>query len=470
MIERAVGLFSRSIIRYDMVYSGNTVRRVFLVGFSAHVKSALTASGIKCISCGAGKHDDISYMDLMEGGRYPSTRNGSIVQDQDIEELLRQDTNIWLSYERKDVNRVSMSTNQVSEIRSMISAHFIYFREFLSTGFDAIVFASLPHEGFDNVIYLVARMLGIKTVRMWQIPWMSRTLELLDDETLCEASDRASKRMISELSSSENLQMEEFKECLSGEKTLFYMRDIKPSRLKGVLSARRIPDYIRRPYRIATDLVLTAKYRRYKRKIKQLASRSAEDLAGSFVYYPLHLQPELTTTALGGVYVDQVLALNTLSHICERKGKRVVVKDNPKQCYSNRGSMFFRYISDLSNVDIVSSSVQSMYLLTKAAAVATVSGTAGIEGLWHGKPVICMGDIWWKSWHGVYTLDEFEHKKDFFADDQMVDSRYYIEKMLRQLCVGTFPGCSDEDYRDSYGIDELENSKRIASAINDLIK
>lgn len=46
--------------------------------------------------------------------------------------------------------------------------------------------------------------------------------------------------------------------------------------------------------------------KKYSRKI---------DLNLKYVYFPLHLQPEMTTSVLGGIYSDQVLAIERLAKI-----------------------------------------------------------------------------------------------------------------------------------------------------------
>lgn len=119
-----------------------------------------------------------------------------------------------------------------------------------------------------------------------------------------------------------------------------------------------------------------------------------------FIYFPLHLQPEMTTSMLGGKYVDQILAIEELSSILPKNFK-IVVKENPKQSHKERNDSFFKRLKNLKNVVFVGKHLNSKWLIRKSQLVATITGTAGWEAIRFGKPVIVFGHAWYKDFYGV---------------------------------------------------------------------
>ena len=69
------------------------------------------------------------------------------------------------------------------------------------------------------------------------------------------------------------------------------------------------------------------------------------------MYFALQLQPEMTTSALGGPFKDQALAIETLARLLP-PGVRILVKENPKQGAYQRGPMFFHRLARIPGVTV----------------------------------------------------------------------------------------------------------------------
>jgi len=125
------------------------------------------------------------------------------------------------------------------------------------------------------------------------------------------------------------------------------------------------------------------------------------DFERSFVYFPLHLQPEATTSAMGGAYVDQALAIEHLSLLLP-EDCRIYVKENPKQQHFMRDPLFFHRLHRIPSVHIVPSTTCTHKLTDHSQFVATITGTAGWEAISRGKNVVTFGNPWYQSFPGVY--------------------------------------------------------------------
>lgn len=126
------------------------------------------------------------------------------------------------------------------------------------------------------------------------------------------------------------------------------------------------------------------------------------DLDRPFVYFALQMQPEMTTSALGGPFKDQALAIEALARMLP-PDVRILVKENPKQGAYQRGPMFFHRLARIPNVEFMPSHASTHALTARALYVATISGTVGWEAVRKGKPALVFGPTWYAGLPGVHT-------------------------------------------------------------------
>ena len=158
--------------------------------------------------------------------------------------------------------------------------------------------------------------------------------------------------------------------------------------------------------------------RRYKACIKKHAVKQV-DLNRPFVYFPLHLQPEMTTASIGHRYVDQVMALEHLRKKIP-PAWYIYVKENPKQTYFMRDTDFFKRMERIPQVVFIDKTYDTYSLLERCKLVSTITGTVGWEAITGGKSVLIFGDAWYKNFPGVFSYQDnididhiAEHKPDF---------------------------------------------------------
>ena len=121
----------------------------------------------------------------------------------------------------------------------------------------------------------------------------------------------------------------------------------------------------------------------------------------NYIYYSLHMEPEASTLART-IFFNQLVIIKTLSQSLP-DGWELYVKEHPHQFNNlNNANRYFylaslekfktkRYydeIKNLSNVKLISMSVNSNELITNSRAIATINGTVLIEAVNKKKPIL----------------------------------------------------------------------------------
>jgi hypothetical protein len=262
----------------------------------------------------------------------------------------------------------------------------------------------MPIIGLDYICYLAAKRLNIRTTICYQSQFPNRFLYCNSIDDFGHFSEVPER---DEIAPPPKIQWGYRKE-------LFYMK-------KGMFKSRKKPSktwtWVRETFRYG--IRTSSKPMRYSGVIENLnQSRdfalnykqhavNAEqiDITVNYVYFPLHLQPELTTSGLGGDYSDQLDAIEKLASMipCDWK---VYVKENPKQGYEQRGIEFYRRISTFANVVYISKDVDTYWLMENCRFVATITGTAGWESITGGKPCLYFGLAWYASIPGAIKYED----------------------------------------------------------------
>ncbi|MCD6201271.1 MAG: hypothetical protein J7K46_05620 [Bacteroidales bacterium] len=115
------------------------------------------------------------------------------------------------------------------------------------------------------------------------------------------------------------------------------------------------------------------------------------------------MQPELTTSPLAGVFVDQELIIEMIAAWIPDNVK-IYVKENPKQNIWGRSISFYKGLIQTNNVHFISKKFSSIRLINQCLAVATATGTAGWEALFRGKPVMMFGHFFYQYAPGVFVI------------------------------------------------------------------
>ena len=153
------------------------------------------------------------------------------------------------------------------------------------------------------------------------------------------------------------------------------------------------------------------------------------DLSERYIYFPLHYQPELTTSPQGGIYSHQFLVANLLSCYVP-DGWKIYIKEHPLQ-FSEREAVrardryHYQHLQKLDSVKLINMSADQVGLIDNAEAVATITGTSGWEAVVRGTPAIVFGNAWYRRCGGVFYTP---YKEDLDSAISDIEAGYHPQK------------------------------------------
>ena len=98
------------------------------------------------------------------------------------------------------------------------------------------------------------------------------------------------------------------------------------------------------------------------------------DFEKKFIYFPLHYQPELSTSPLAEDFVNQELIVAMISKM--PSDCYLYVKEHPRISY-NRSKDFYDKLLSYRNVKLLKEEINSYSLIDNSLAVATATGSVG---------------------------------------------------------------------------------------------
>jgi hypothetical protein len=347
----------------------------------------------------------------------------------------------------------------------------MYFRYFASElrrqQVQHVLFEICPITGLDYVCYLAAQRLGIATTMCLQspIPGRFHYCHSLDDFGLFESA-----RAVDQDVAIPPIEW-------GFRKRIFYMNSKSgryppnfgykwPRFLRELW--RHGPRTSKRPLRLSGVLENLLQGIDFDRGYATTALGDSQiDWSSKYVYFPLHLQPELTTSGLGGRFSDQLDAIDELVALIP-EGWLVYAKENPKQGCEQRGREFYSRLRSMSRVRYLRKEVDTYKLLEGCQFVATITGTAGWESVTGGKPCLAFGTPWYATIPGVTTYRAGVTAAEVCANTPRRDE---VLAAYRRIAQKTRPGIIDALYVSlSARYDASSNARDIAAFISEIVQ
>lgn len=168
-----------------------------------------------------------------------------------------------------------------------------------------------------------------------------------------------------------------------------------------------------------------------------------------FVYYPFHVPADMALTLRSPDFLDQITTVDFLlrtipdSHV-------LVVKEHPAQIGAIAADRLFQLARRFDNLVLLAPQTNNYTILNRADAVISVNSKSGAEALLLGKPVVVMGDAFYRSCPLVYAIDRLADVPDRLREAlrggpfDPVKAAPYFESAWRQSFPGELYICEPE--------------------------
>lgn len=404
----------------------------------------------------------LEIKDLYDG-KFLTTHNTKIIKD-------TKKITIYNSvYKKSLIKFLNMFSRTIDgefknfhENLDMFNIFFNYFYdELLKKNIKCMFFISMPHFGPDLILYSIAKELNIHTIMLSQSLFPNKFFYSYKIEDFGTFTHIQSKYC-------EPIKIEkQFK------KELFYMKTLPKRKNCIKVFIGKVLKRLLRSKRLNTSLDIAlnqyTKCKTFYKNSKNLPKKNI-NLNLNYVYFALHLQPELTTSAIGSKYADQILAIEHLTSFLPND-YFIYVKENPKQTYKERNNTFYKRLSLLDNVILVPPTLNTYDLIENSKFVATITGTVGYEALSGGKAVLVFGNPWYKSLHGVFIFNDtfnfdkiinFKISHELFQlsfDKLMLKSRDGLVDSVYKKIIPNFNNDQNIKYLTNFILEEIEKIK-----------
>jgi hypothetical protein len=134
------------------------------------------------------------------------------------------------------------------------------------------------------------------------------------------------------------------------------------------------------------------------------------DAERPFVYFPLHVTDDYKIKKIIPHCIDQASIVEQVADALP-PGYDLVLKEHPMSVGRNPLSLL-RRLKRRANVRLVSPHVSSHDLMRKAAGVAVISSTVGLEALLSEKPVLTLGQPFYAGYGITIDVDSFRELRD----------------------------------------------------------
>lgn len=176
----------------------------------------------------------------------------------------------------------------------------------------------------------------------------------------------------------------------------------------------------------------------------QVLKRHYRDLPEKerFIYYPLHVPADVALTLRSPEYLDQLALIDFIARSIPFPWK-LVIKEHPALVGAVDYRRIRQLLSQRDNVILINPGINNYAVIQQADAVITVNSKSGAEALLVGKPVIVLGDAFYRGCKAVFPINRLADLPDLISNivyDSKVVDKEMIDLYFQNIWAQSFPG------------------------------
>ncbi|MBQ9926615.1 MAG: hypothetical protein IJO65_01435 [Lachnospiraceae bacterium] len=295
-----------------------------------------------------------------------------------------------------------------------------------------VFFSCLPHEGYDHIIYHLAKMKNISIRMIYNSTLPRRYYELTDYLHPEKELGEVYHKLQEDYRDTKDIPLSQEEEKIYQKWSTLEPAKMKPWYMEGdplkrrfeirfgttnIWSAvyqeignvyvkynyrfcakfvfdciRNIPKFLKVMFKTAARWIRTRGVWIRTKQLNQFYDELAQmPIEGErYIYFALHYQPEASSNPLGGYYFDQLLAVNLLARSVGEDTK-IYVKVHPEQLAPLRSKDYYTDMVKIPNVRLIKTKCDTYGLIRNAEAVSSLTGTVCWEAQFFGIPAILFG-------------------------------------------------------------------------------
>ena len=432
-------------------------------------------------------------------GIFPCLDNSFIVPELDgdiIKNYSREENIAMKMMDRQDPTGYNFSFNERQQFFRHLLRTWLYILE--KYEIELVISPSIPHRVFDYALYVATMIKSVKFITFKMTVWPGYLIPLLkinEIPSFSQYKSQSSDLVLKYIAKTK-------RDYVNAEP--YYMKDQRRTSsygmVKEALSWLNEGIFVNKLLRSFKDSQIYWKQkgisienskflnfqkrftlkrgRLYKRKLKSHydALSIIPDYSSKYIYLPLHYQPEETSCPSGDVYVDQFLLAETLLKYTP-DNIDLYVKEHISQFHPlmegemGRSVDFYDRLKKFKRVKLISTNVNSFELIDHSIAVATITGTVGLEALIRRKPVLVFGTAWYEHLSGIFQIKTMKNLENAIAEilNGFGIDPIITEAELNNIFNNTIKAYHYGNYKEISGVSKEEATSNLVNCIPSLL-